>query len=199
MSEAVKRYSRRLTLYFVIVVVAALAAVIANRLEPLVTAAPFAAAILTALFTEGAPRVRTRHQVSRSAVHEEEAVDVHLEVQAEADVGVLELLDPLPEWAEVTAGSNRIVRPLYAGQPERFHYQVQFRRRARVALGGLRQRWHDPSALVRWEQELPAYSELTLHPDCGFSPGTYFDIPLDEIYRKLANMTRAAEMLRAEP
>lgn len=164
MSEAVKRYSRRLTLYFVLVVVAALAAVIANRLEPLVTAAPFAAAILTALFTEGAPRVRTRHQVSRNAVHEDEAVDVHLEVHAEADVGVLELLDPLPEWAEVTAGSNRIVRPLYAGQPERFHYQVQFRRRARVALGGLRQRWHDPSALVRWEQALPASSELTVRP-----------------------------------
>ena len=162
--RAVKRYSRRLTLYFVIVAVAALAAAIANRLEPLVTIAPFAAAILTALFAEGAPRVRTRHQVSQGAVHENEIVDVHLEVHADADVGVLELLDPLPSWAEVTTGSNRIVRPLYAGHPERFHYQVQFRRRARVTLGGLRQRWHDPSALVRWEQVLPASSELTVRP-----------------------------------
>ena len=163
-SRPVKRYSLRLTFYFVIVAVAALVAAIAGRMEPLVTIAPFAAAILAALFNEEAPRVRTRHQVSQGAVHEDEAVDVHLEVHPDADVGVLELLDPLPEWAEVTSGNNRIVRPLYAGQPERFHYQVQFRRRARVTLGGLRQRWHDPSALVRWEQVLPASSELTVRP-----------------------------------
>ena len=161
---AVKRYSRRLTCYFVIVVVAALAAAIANRLEPLMTAAPFAAAILTALFTEGAPRVRTRHRVSQTVVQEDEPVDVHLEAHPDADVGVLELLDPLPQWADVTSGTNRIVRPLYAGHPARFHYRVQFRRRARVALGGLRQRWHDPSALVRWEQVLPACSEVAVRP-----------------------------------
>ena len=160
----VKRYSRRLTLYFVIVALAALVAAIAGRLEPLVTVAPFAAAILAALFNEGAPRVRTRHHVEQGAVHEDEAVDVHLEVHPDADVGVLELLDPLPRWAVVSSGNNRIVRPLYAGHSEQFHYQVRFRRRARVTLGGLRQRWHDPSALVRWEQELPASSELTVRP-----------------------------------
>jgi len=160
----VKRYSRRLTLYFVIVALAALAAAIAGRIEPLVTIAPFAAAILAALFNEGTPRVRTHHHVEQGAVHEDEAVDVHLEVHPDADVGVLELLDPLPRWAEVTSGNNRIVRPLSAGHTERFHYQVRFRRRARVTLGGLRQRWHDPSALVRWEQELPASSELTVRP-----------------------------------
>ena len=160
----VKRYSRRLTLYFVIVALAALTAAIAGRLEPLVTVAPFAAAILAALFNEGAPRVRTRHQVDQGAVHEDEAVDVHLEIHPDADVGLLELLDPLPRWAVVTSGNNRIVRPLYAGHSERFHYQVRFRRRARITLGGLRQRWHDPSALVRWEQELPASSELTVRP-----------------------------------
>ena len=163
-SRPAKRYSSRLTFYLVVVAVAALAAASANRLEPLVTIAPFAAAILTALFTEGAPRVRTRHWVSQRAVHEDEAVEVHLEVHPDADVGVLELLDPLPPWAQVTAGSNRIVRPLYAGQAQRFHYQARFPRRARVALGGLRQRWHDPSALVRWEQVAAASSELTVRP-----------------------------------
>ena len=52
----VKRYSGRLTLYFVIATCAVLAAVIIGRLEPLVAVAPFVAAILTALFSEGAPR-----------------------------------------------------------------------------------------------------------------------------------------------
>ena len=160
----VKRYSQRLTLYFVIIAVAALMATITNRLEPLVAIAPFVAAILTALFTEGAPRVRTRHVVSQSAVHEDEPVDVHIEAHADSDVGVLELLDPLPSWAQVGEGTNRIVRPLAAGQVEAFHYRVEFRRRARVTLGGLQQRWHDPSALVRWELALPPSSELTVRP-----------------------------------
>ena len=165
MSRApVKRYSGRLTLYFIITTGAVLAAVIIGRLEPLVAVAPFAAAILAALFTEGAPQVRTRYEVTQGSVHEDEPVDVHIEVQPDADVGVLELIDPLPEWAQVTTGSNRIVRPLYAGSAERFHYRVQFQRRARLALGGLQQRWHDASALVRWELTDVPRCELTVRP-----------------------------------
>ena len=165
MSHApVKRYSGRLTLYFVIVVGSVLAAVIIGRLEPLAAVAPFVAAILTGLFAEGGPRVRTRYRVTRSSVHEDEPVDVHVEVEPEADVGVLELLDPLPPWAQVTVGTNRIVRPLYAGNTERFHYRVQFHRRARVSLGALQQRWHAPSALVRWELAEAPRSELTVRP-----------------------------------
>ena len=55
------------------------------------------------------------------------------------------------------------------------------------------------AARAREAARIVGPERTALHPDCGFSPGTYFDIPLDEIYRKLANMTRAAEMLRAEP
>ncbi len=37
---------------------------------------------------------------------------------------------------------------------------------------------------------------ITLAPDCGFAPGNAADIPLDEAYAKLRNMTRAAKILR---
>jgi 5-methyltetrahydropteroyltriglutamate--homocysteine methyltransferase len=37
---------------------------------------------------------------------------------------------------------------------------------------------------------------ITLHPDCGFAPGSAADIPMDEAYQKLCNEVKAAEMLR---
>lgn len=37
---------------------------------------------------------------------------------------------------------------------------------------------------------------ITLHPDCGFAPGSAADIPIDEAYQKLCNEVKAAEVLR---
>ena len=37
---------------------------------------------------------------------------------------------------------------------------------------------------------------LSLHPDCGFAPGSAADIPIDEAYRKLCQQVRAAHRLR---
>ena len=37
---------------------------------------------------------------------------------------------------------------------------------------------------------------LTLHPDCGFAPGSAADIPIDEAYQKLSNEVAAAHILR---
>ena len=38
---------------------------------------------------------------------------------------------------------------------------------------------------------------VTLHPDCGFAPGSAADIPMDEAYGKLRNEVAAATLLRA--
>ncbi len=43
-----------------------------------------------------------------------------------------------------------------------------------------------------------APERLTLHPDCGFAPGSAAEIPIDEAYKKLCNEVKAAEMLRAK-
>jgi len=53
--------------------------------------------------------------------------------------------------------------------------------------------------VARVEKALPyvAPERLTLHPDCGFAPGSAADIPIDEAYRKLCNEVAAARMLRA--
>ena len=37
---------------------------------------------------------------------------------------------------------------------------------------------------------------LSLHPDCGFAPGSAADIPIDEAYQKLCNEVAAARILR---
>lgn len=51
---------------------------------------------------------------------------------------------------------------------------------------------------VRQALEHVAPERLSLHPDCGFAPGSAADIPMDEAYLKLRNEAAAAERLRAE-
>ncbi len=41
-----------------------------------------------------------------------------------------------------------------------------------------------------------APDRLTLHPDCGFAPGSAAQIPIDEAYQKLVNEVAAARILR---
>jgi len=41
-----------------------------------------------------------------------------------------------------------------------------------------------------------APERLSLHPDCGFAPGSAADIPIDEAYQKLCNEAVAAAILR---
>ena len=52
--------------------------------------------------------------------------------------------------------------------------------------------------VARVEKALPYVSadRLTLHPDCGFAPGSAADIPIDEAYRKLGNEAAAALIVR---
>ena len=54
------------------------------------------------------------------------------------------------------------------------------------------------SARIRNVVDIVDPSRVAVHPDCGFSPGTYYEIPLDEIYEKLSNMVQAADLVRAE-
>jgi 5-methyltetrahydropteroyltriglutamate--homocysteine methyltransferase len=51
---------------------------------------------------------------------------------------------------------------------------------------------------VRQALDYVAPERITLHPDCGFAPGSAADIPIDEAYRKLCNEALAARQLRAE-
>jgi 5-methyltetrahydropteroyltriglutamate--homocysteine methyltransferase len=51
---------------------------------------------------------------------------------------------------------------------------------------------------VRRALEYVSPERITLHPDCGFAPGSAADIPIDEAYLKLRNEARAAQMLREE-
>ena len=50
---------------------------------------------------------------------------------------------------------------------------------------------------VRQAERYVDPQRITLHPDCGFAPGSAADIPLDEAYLKLRNEAYAAELLRA--
>ena len=51
---------------------------------------------------------------------------------------------------------------------------------------------------VKRAMEHVAPERITIHPDCGFAPGSAADIPIDEAYLKLRNEVLAARMLREE-
>ena len=51
---------------------------------------------------------------------------------------------------------------------------------------------------VKQALEYVAPERITLHPDCGFAPGSAADIPIDEAYLKLRNEALAADLLREE-
>jgi 5-methyltetrahydropteroyltriglutamate--homocysteine methyltransferase len=51
---------------------------------------------------------------------------------------------------------------------------------------------------VRQALRYVAPERISLHPDCGFAPGSAADIPIDEAYLKLRNEALAAEILREE-
>jgi len=51
---------------------------------------------------------------------------------------------------------------------------------------------------VKQALEFVAPERVTLHPDCGFAPGSAADIPMDEAYLKLRNEALAARLLREE-
>ena len=51
---------------------------------------------------------------------------------------------------------------------------------------------------VRQALQHIAPERISLHPDCGFAPGSAAEIPIDEAYLKLRNEALAAEMLREE-
>jgi 5-methyltetrahydropteroyltriglutamate--homocysteine methyltransferase len=41
-----------------------------------------------------------------------------------------------------------------------------------------------------------APGRISLNPDCGFAPGKDHEIPLEEAYAKLKNLSAAARILR---
>ena len=94
------------------------------------------------------------------------------------------------EFAIPAAGDKRVLRDL----PERFD----------IGLGCVDCRSSHidtPDEIVdRVKQALEyvAPERITLHPDCGFAPGSAADIPIDEAYLKLRNEAQAAEQLRSE-
>ncbi|MBM3933694.1 MAG: cobalamin-independent methionine synthase II family protein [SAR202 cluster bacterium] len=100
----------------------------------------------------------------------------------------LELHMLMMEFAMPAAGDKKVLADL----PERFE----------IGLGCIdcrSQHIDTPEeivARVKQALEYVAPHRITLHPDCGFAPGSAADIPIDEAYLKLKNEAIAAQMLR---
>jgi 5-methyltetrahydropteroyltriglutamate--homocysteine methyltransferase len=103
-------------------------------------------------------------------------------------LGRLKVDQLMMEFTIPAAGDTRCLSDL----PERF----------KIGLGCVDCRGEvidSPEIIVsRVEQAMKhvAKERIVLAPDCGFAPGNAADIPVDEVYLKLRNMTEAARRLR---
>jgi 5-methyltetrahydropteroyltriglutamate--homocysteine methyltransferase len=103
-------------------------------------------------------------------------------------LGRLRVDQLMMEFTIPAAGDTRCLSDL----PERF----------RIGLGCVDCRGEvidSPEVIVsRVEQAMQhvAKERIVLAPDCGFAPGNAADIPVDEAYHKLRNMSEAARRLR---
>ena len=139
---------------------------------------------------EGVDGIRTalhlcRRNKGRSGWVGEGGYEPILPALGELDVDMLML-----EFAMPAAGDVKVLREL----PERFE----------IGLGCVDCRSphiDEPGEIVaRVKRALEHVSpeRITLHPDCGFAPGSAADIPIDEAYLKLRNEAIAAQQLRQE-
>ena len=139
---------------------------------------------------DGVDGIRTalhlcRRNKGRSGWVGEGGYEPILPALGELDVDMLML-----EFAMPAAGDVKVLREL----PERFE----------IGLGCVDCRSphiDEPGEIVaRVKRALEHVSpeRITLHPDCGFAPGSAADIPIDEAYLKLRNEAIAAQQLRQE-
>jgi 5-methyltetrahydropteroyltriglutamate--homocysteine methyltransferase len=106
----------------------------------------------------------------------------------------------MPALAKVRVGtiSLEFATPVAGGVDSLAH----FPKHARLGLGCIdhcERRVETPEEVVSRVDQAMRYVDkerITLHPDCGFSPGVQNPMDLDEAYLKLKSMCTAAEILR---
>ncbi|MGQ9629955.1 MAG: DUF58 domain-containing protein [bacterium] len=160
-----KHFSQRYYYYLAFASLSLLFATILGRVELVILSLPFLSAIALPLLSDRAPRISVHHRISQSRTFEGDSVDVFINVRAETDAPILEILDSLPEACAVTEGTNDIVTSLRAGEEREFTYTLVATRRERFDLGGLIVRVHSASGLIYWEELVNRRKECVTYPN----------------------------------
>jgi uncharacterized protein (DUF58 family) len=162
-------FSRRYYHHLMLICVGIICGALFRRVEVLFLATPFLCAILLSFLIDSKPSFSVRHSISQSRLYEGDSLKVTIEVEAHSDIPIMELLDPLPDGAELGPGfSNLTLISLRAGQIQDFTYQLVVRHRGRFWVGELRARVHSPSEMIYRESRIDRRKSYTVYPGISF-------------------------------
>ncbi|MBI1775778.1 MAG: DUF58 domain-containing protein [Proteobacteria bacterium] len=126
-----------------------LLAVLFDRVELLVVAAPLLVPVMRAGFGQAPVRFRLTLSLSDDRASEGEQVRLSMKVAAMTDVPATEILHELPPLLEPVAGDHHAVVHLKSGETAEWSVDLLCRARGEVALGVfLIRRWHRSGAAI---------------------------------------------------
>jgi uncharacterized protein (DUF58 family) len=159
-----KHYTGRYITYLLLSSLSLFVGIISSRIELALVALPFLTAVAVSLFLDKPTRIEVSHSISSARFFENDEVTVRMTVEALSDAPLLEVLDPLPEGAELVGGNNNIVTSLEKGERRELSYRFRLPRRARFTLGGMAIRLHAASGLIYWEARFDDVKECVVYP-----------------------------------
>jgi uncharacterized protein (DUF58 family) len=152
-----------LTLLVVTVWALALGILVA-RPELFVAAVPLVLVMASLARRPAAPGFALVHHASAERVFEGESVTVTVDVTAHDAVPFLELTESLPAGSALTAGRNRAVMALGAGETARWSYEARWPGRGVYALGTIDTRVRDRWGVRAWEMRFADRKGLRVYP-----------------------------------
>jgi uncharacterized protein (DUF58 family) len=160
----VTRVSSRLRAYLLIGAVGTLGALVLQRPEPVVVAAPFLLASAIGLALARAPRLQVNVGLDRERALEGDDVEVAVEVTALDPVAHLDVELLLPRGLRALAGEWSGGGGLRAGASRRFLIRLRCLRWGGRLVGGVRVRARDPLGFFHYEDEVRHLLPLRVYP-----------------------------------
>ncbi len=119
---------------------------------------------MTSLFlTREDVEIRIERKLSDTRFMAGDSVDIEIVVQNTGPrIELLELVDPLPEYAVLKEGNNRALMAMDEGEEQSFRYTLACPLRGRYRLENLRIRYMDINRLHQVEEEVPLHSEFSV-------------------------------------
>ena len=159
-----RRVCRRYYHYLVLAVLCVAFSILTGRLEPVVLSSFFCFALVFSARTKSEPRLSLQRLAPKTRVFENEPIELRVAIRAETDLPLLEIFQPVPSDSTITEGTNDITTSLRAGEKREYTFSFSVESRRRIVVGNVALRVHSASALVSWEDEYPATSELAVYP-----------------------------------
>ncbi|MBI4641546.1 MAG: DUF58 domain-containing protein [Candidatus Tectomicrobia bacterium] len=159
-----QRLSSRSYSYLLLIALALFLSAIFQRIEMVFVAIPMISALAISILTQNIPRYALCHRVSKERLFEGENLTVTIEIRAETELPLVELIDPIPPEVDLFSGSNKALFTLKEGETHIIEYELHCFKRSRFDLGRSFIRIYDPFQLILFEEEVAQLTRCVIYP-----------------------------------